>query len=114
MDNTDCLVDWLICFVYSPFHCHYQLQSWEGNHIKQHFVLIWCLLDFKTADIKILDFFSISIAMEAPPGCWAVLSLPDEQGSKVLMAVENNIFELDSFQAKPKVSAEFTCLLQIG
>eukprot|EP00794_Sanderia_malayensis_P003165 gene3165-3634_t len=42
------------------------------------------------------------VAIEAPPSCWIVLCLPEEQGSKVLMARDNNLFELDTFQAKPK------------
>lgn len=41
--------------------------------------------------------------MEAPPSSWAVLSLPDDQGTKVLMAIDNTIYELDSFQPKTKV-----------
>ncbi len=41
--------------------------------------------------------------MEAPPSSWIVLCLPEEQGSKVLMAVDSNMYELDAFQAKSKV-----------
>ena len=46
------------------------------------------------------------VVAEAPPSCWVVLSPPDEQGSKVLMAKENSLFELDAFQAKSKVYFE--------
>ncbi len=45
----------------------------------------------------------LAILMEAPPSSWIVLCLPEEQGSKVLMAVDSNMYELDAFQAKSKV-----------
>eukprot|EP00112_Aurelia_sp_Birch-Aquarium-sp1_P019595 Seg4875.2 transcript_id=Seg4875.2/GoldUCD/mRNA.D3Y31 product="Vacuolar protein sorting-associated protein 16" protein_id=Seg4875.2/GoldUCD/D3Y31 len=52
-------------------------------------------------DVKVKRL-QIPYAIEAPPSSWMVLSLPDEHGSKVLMAIDNNIFELDAFQAKQK------------
>jgi len=43
------------------------------------------------------------IEMEAPPSCWTVICAPEEQEAKVLMAIDQSINELDSFQHKPKV-----------
>ncbi|XP_047136937.2 vacuolar protein sorting-associated protein 16 homolog isoform X1 [Hydra vulgaris] len=43
-----------------------------------------------------------SFSLEIPPSSWAVLSLPEEQGTKVIMAKDNIIFELDTFQHKSK------------
>ena len=64
------------------------------NHIytfaEYNYFIKWC-------------YHSLS-AIEAPPSCWAVLNLPDEQGSKVLMAIDSIVYELDSFQSKTKVS----------
>lgn len=60
-------------------------------------------------DTKLIAF----TAIEAPPSSWMVLSLPDEHGSKVLMAIDNNIFELDAFQAKQKVRVKKLLNLQI-
>ena len=42
--------------------------------------------------------------MEAPPSCWTIICAPEENEAKVLMAIDQNINELDSFQHKPKVS----------
>ena len=41
--------------------------------------------------------------MERPPSCWTVICAPEEQEAKVLMAIDQSINELDSFQHKPKV-----------
>lgn len=41
--------------------------------------------------------------MEAPPSCWTIICAPEETEAKVLMAIDQNINELDSFQHKPKV-----------
>ena len=41
--------------------------------------------------------------MEAPPSCWTIICAPEESEAKVLMAIDQNINELDSFQHKPKV-----------
>ena len=42
--------------------------------------------------------------MEAPPSCWTIICAPEENEAKVLMAIDQNINELDSFQHKPKVT----------
>ncbi|XP_057293833.1 vacuolar protein sorting-associated protein 16 homolog [Hydractinia symbiolongicarpus] len=52
-------------------------------------------------DVKVKPM-QCPFTVEAPPSSWAVLSLPDDQGTKVLMAIDNTIYELDSFQPKTK------------
>eukprot|EP00795_Rhopilema_esculentum_P014842 gene14842-5965_t len=51
-------------------------------------------------DVKIKRLQSPFV--EAPPSSWVVLSPPEEQGAKVLMAKDNSLYELDVVQAKPK------------
>lgn len=54
--------------------------------------------------------------LEAPPSSWAVLCLPEDDGTKVLMAVEQTIYELDTFQPKVKnlvVSHVFSTFVSI-
>lgn len=41
--------------------------------------------------------------LESPPSSWTVLCSPDEPEAKVLMAVDRQIYEMDSFQHKLKV-----------
>jgi len=66
-------------------------------------------------DVK-LKRMQCPFSIEAPPSCWAVLNLPDEQGSKVLMAIDSIVYELDSFQSKtknPPVSHPVTSFIEM-
>jgi len=67
-------------------------------------------------DIK-LQIIQCPFSMESPPSSWNVICPPDEQTTKVLMAVDSTIYELDSFQPKtknPPVSHPVSSFIEIA